>query len=54
MNFSIFDQIINIIENGISTDEDREILGSSLFYYCCGIDPTPIAVSINYIFTRTF
>ena len=42
MNFSIFNQLISIIETGISADEDRELLSSSLFYYCCGKDPTPI------------
>ncbi|WP_302696282.1 hypothetical protein [Ruminococcus callidus] len=34
--------VYNIIENGISNNAERELLAQSLFYYCSGIDPTPI------------
>ena len=38
-----FDNLCFLFENGVSKDEDRELLAQSLFYYCCGTDPTPIA-----------
>jgi len=34
--------VYNILKNGIQSDEDRELLGRSMFYYCCGKDPTPV------------
>ena len=39
---TIFDKLCNLFENGISNDDDRELLANSLFYYCCGADPSPI------------
>lgn len=39
---NIIDTLHNLFENGISNDFDRELLAQSLFYYCCGKDPTPI------------
>ena len=36
------DRIYPLFENGIRDDDDRELLGNSLFYCCCGKDPTPI------------
>ena len=36
------DKLYRLFENGISNDLDRELLAQSLFYYCCGKDPTPI------------
>ena len=39
----IKDRIIQIASHGIQDDFDCEIMGNSLFYYCCGKDPTPIA-----------
>ena len=36
------EELCVLFEKGIKTDYDREILGESLFYYCCGKDPTPI------------
>ena len=39
--FSV-EKIKHLFENGIKDLDDCEILGNSLFYYCCGIDPTPI------------
>lgn len=36
------DNLCFLFENGVSKDEDRELLAQSLFYYCCGADPTPI------------
>ena len=36
------DKIYDLLKNGISDNEDRELLAQSLFYYCCGKDPTPI------------
>ena len=39
---SIKDRIIRIVSRGIQDDLDCEIMGNSLFYYCCGKDPTPI------------
>ncbi len=38
----IIDQLCRLFENGIQNNEERELLGQSLFYYCCGKDPTPI------------
>ena len=38
----LISDICNIIENGISNNAERELLAQSLFYYCSGIDPTPI------------
>lgn len=38
----IIANIYKILENGISNNEERELLAQSLFYYCCGKDPTPI------------
>ena len=35
-------EVCDIIENGLSTNSDRELLAQSLFYYCCGTDPTPM------------
>lgn len=37
-----FDQITGLYESGIVDNDDRELLGNSLFYYCAGSDPTPI------------
>ena len=37
-----FNELCSLFENGIRNDEDRELLGNSLFYYCCGKDPSPI------------
>ncbi len=34
--------ITSIIQRGIKTDEERELLGNSLFYLCSGIDPSPV------------
>lgn len=31
-----------LLENGISNNNERELLAQSFFYYCCGKDPTPI------------
>lgn len=39
---NIIDKLYKLFENGVSDDFDREILAQSLFYYCCGKDPTPI------------
>lgn len=36
------DKVYSLFENGISNDFDRELLAQSLFYYCCGKDPTPV------------
>lgn len=38
--------IYSIFNNGIQNNNERELLGRSLFYYCCGSDPTPI-ISLN-------
>lgn len=38
----IKERIIHIVKEGISDDEDREILANSLYYYCCDIDLTPV------------
>ena len=35
-------KISKIAYQGICDDDDRELLGNSLYYYCCGCDPTPI------------
>lgn len=35
-------QIRQFVATGVHTDDDRELLGNSFFYYCCGSDPTPI------------
>lgn len=35
-------RIIEIVQTGVSDIVDREILANSMFYYCCGKDPTPI------------
>jgi len=37
----IKDRIIRIVSRGIQDDLDSEIMGNSLFYYCCGKDTTP-------------
>lgn len=37
---TIFERLIT---EGINNDTDRELLANSLFYFCCGSDPTPIA-----------
>lgn len=37
-----FNRLCDLFECGIVDDKDRELLGSSLFYYCCGKDPSPI------------
>ena len=39
---SIADLIASIVKNGIANDEERALLGNSLFYYCSGKDPTPV------------
>lgn len=36
-------QFATMLENGTMTDSIRDLLGQSLFYYCSGKDPTPIA-----------
>lgn len=38
----MLDRIYGLLKDGISGNEDRELLAQSLFYYCCGKDPTPI------------
>lgn len=38
----IIDKLCKLFKNGIQNNEERELLGQSLFYYCCGKDPTPI------------
>jgi hypothetical protein len=35
--------IASMLENDILGDDVKDMLGQSLFYYCSGIDPTPIA-----------
>lgn len=35
-------KIENLVINGIKSIDDCEYLGNSLFYYCCGKDPTPV------------
>ena len=37
-----FKEMRNLCENKKRDVSKYEILGNSLFYYCCGIDPTPI------------
>ena len=37
-----FPLITSIIENGITNNDERELLANSLFYYCSGKDPSPI------------
>lgn len=36
------ENLCKLFEKGIQNNQDRAILGQSLFYYCCGKDPTPI------------
>jgi hypothetical protein len=36
------DILCNIIEQGVSDNDGRELLANSLFYYCSGSDATPI------------
>jgi hypothetical protein len=36
------DNVFSFLENNELTDKSRDILGQSLFYYCSGVDPTPI------------
>jgi hypothetical protein len=36
-------RVSGIFNYGLRSNKDREILGNSLFYYCCGRDPTPVA-----------
>ncbi len=36
------DRLCHLFKNGITDDDDRELLGNSLFYCCCGMDPTPL------------
>ncbi len=38
----MIDRVIALMKDGIHDHDDRELLGSSLFYYCSGNDPTPI------------
>jgi len=35
-------RIIDIVKCGVHSPEDRELMAESLFYYCCGEDPTPV------------
>ena len=42
MNAYNLESMCDLIEKGIRDNRDREILGNSLFYYCCGKDITPI------------
>ncbi|MBP5201407.1 hypothetical protein J6253_01580 [bacterium] len=59
----IKDRIIQIATHGIQDDFDCEIMSNSLFYYCCGKDPTPIAafgeslplyVYVDFLYGRDF
>lgn len=36
------DDLAEMLENGIRDNCDRELLGNSVFYYCCGKDITPL------------
>lgn len=38
-----FKEICAFFESDALTDDAKDLLGQSLFYYCCGQDPTPIA-----------
>ena len=41
-NKAEWEQYALLLGYGVRNDDDREILGNSLFYYCCGKDPTPV------------
>jgi len=36
--------ILSLLSSGISTASQKAILGQSVYYYCSGIDPTPVSV----------
>ena len=38
----IISGLLSLLGNGISNNNERELLAQSLFYYCCGKDSTPI------------
>lgn len=42
MNTRTIKEVSVLFEEELDTKERRELLGHSLFYYCCGIDTTPI------------
>ena len=46
LNSDRINLIYSIFQNGLQNNRERELLGDSLFYYCCGSDPTPI-ISLN-------
>jgi len=35
-------RIIDIVSLGVRSPEDKELMAGSLFYYCCGKDPSPV------------